>query len=164
MNDSAQKKRLSTGAKWGLGCGFGCLTMLVLLTVAAFFGYQYVTRKLAEMTREMKQLGFERVETHQAVEVRNTIVSPTLYIGQMVKVVGDCNTNLAIIAQVAEIHGRVAGKVYFRGQVLTIEQKAELLGGLDATAQVINQHGVVRGGITGKYQVVNNRSAQQVER
>ena len=152
------KQGMSTGAKWGLGCGIGCLTLILIAAIAGFAGYRFLMRCVDTMTQELRQRGFEKVVKGQAIVVKDEITEPTLYLGQAVKILGDCKTNLAIIAQLAEIHGRVDGKVYFRGQMLTIQPKAELLNGLDITAQVLQKYGKITGGITGKYQTISDQT------
>jgi hypothetical protein len=161
MNDENKKKGMSTGAKWGIGCGIGCLTLIIIIAIAAFIGFRYVKGKVESITQELKQIGFEKEVKGQMLEVRDDITEPTIYIGQGVKILGNCKTDLAIIAQMAEIHGKVDGKVYFRGQVLVIQPKAELLNGLDVTAQVIQKHGKVNGKITGKYQAIDDDKTNQ---
>ena len=160
MNQDAQKEGRSTAAKWGIGCGIGCLTLIVLIGIGGFFGWRFAKGKLDEMTEELKPLGFEKVVTKQAIEIKDEITEPTIYRGQMVKILGNCTVDLAIIAQMAEIHGKVDGKVYFRGQILTVQPKAELLGGLDVMAQAVQQYGKVTGEITGKYQALDDKSGQ----
>jgi len=54
----------------------------------------------------------------------------------------------------AEIHGTVSGKVYFVGQMLTIQPQAVLCDGLDVKAQMIQKYGKVQGEITGTYQQI----------
>jgi hypothetical protein len=152
------KKGMSTGAKWGLGCGIGCLTLILIAAIAGFAGYRFIMGKVDAMTRELQQQGFAKVVKGQALVIKDEITEPTLYIGQAVKILGDCKTNLAIIAQVGEIHGRVDGKAYFRGQVLTIQPKAELCNGLDVMAQVIQKYGKIVGGIMGTYQTVSDQA------
>lgn len=156
MSEVPQKKGWSTGAKWGMGCGMGCLTIIVALVAVSVVGYRFAKDKLEDVTREMKQLGFEHVITLQSMEVRDPITVPTLYRGQMVKIFGDCHTNLAVVAQMAEIHGRVSGKLYFRGQMLTLQPNAEVLGGVDVAAQVVQNYGTIHGGITGKCQLIKS--------
>ena len=160
MNDEVRKKGMSTGAKWGTGCGIGCLTLIVIIAVVGFIGFRFAKGKLGAMTQEMEELGFENVVKQQVIEVRDEITEPTLYMGQMVKILGNCTTNLAIIAQAAEIHGKVDGKVYFRGQMLTIQPTAELLNGLDVTAQAIQKYGKVHGEIAGQYQALDDKAGQ----
>ena len=160
MREEVQKKSMSTGAKWGVGCGIGCLTLIIIIAIVAFVGYRFAKGKMEDMTQEMKHLGFEQVVKQQAIEVADEITEPTLYVGQIVRILGNCSTNLAIIAQAAEIHGKVDGKVYFRGQVLTIQPKAELLNGLDVTAQVVQKYGKVHGEIAGQYQSLDDKSVQ----
>lgn len=158
MNENAvenvEKKGMSTGAKWGLGCGIGCLAIIIILAIAGFVGFKLVKEKIDETTVELQELGFVNVVTGQALEITDEITRPTLYKAQMVKILADCNTDLAVMAQICEIHGKVDGKVYFRGQVLIIQPQAELRNGLDVLAQVIQKFGTVKGEITGKYQTI----------
>jgi hypothetical protein len=160
MSEEVKKKGMSTGAKWGTGCGIGCLTVIIIIAVVAFIGFRLAKGKLDEVTLEMKEFGFENVVQQQMIEVKDEITEPTLYVGQMVKIIGDCSTNLAIVAQMAEIHGNVAGKVYFRGQMLTIQPEAELLNGLDVKAQVVQKYGKIHGEITGEGYALDDKSEQ----
>ncbi len=148
------------GSKWGIGCG--CLVMVVLIVVGVVFGVRFAKDKVAGMTQELKQYGFEKEVKGQIVEVKEDITEPTLYAGQAVKILGNCSTNLAILAQMGEIHGRVDGKVYFRGQILIIQPNAVLMNGLDVKAQVIQKYGTINGEITGVYQsIVDKKAAQE---
>jgi hypothetical protein len=161
MNEEVKKKGLSTGAKWGIGCGCGCLVMVVLIVIGVFFGVRYAKNKVTAMSQELRQYGFEKEVKGQVVEVRDEITEPTLYTAQIVKILGNCTTNIAILAQMAEIHGKVEGKVYFRGQILTIQPNAEIMNGLDVMAQVIQKYGTVNGEITGSYQSIVDKTAKQ---
>ena len=160
MNEQVEKKGMSKGAKWGLGCGVGCLVIVVLVVIAAVIGVKFAMSKLEDMTSELEQYGFEETVKGQAIEVTDEITEPAIYLGQTVKILGDCKTDLAIVAQMAEIHGTVEGKVYFRGQMLTIQPQARLLNGLDVMAQVIQKYGEVQGEITGNYQTMDDKSNQ----
>jgi len=75
-----------------------------------------------------------------------------LYQAQVVKVWGRCTTNLCILAQVAEIYGPIEGRLYFRGQVLTIHPTAVLKNGMDVEAQKLVRKGQVKGPVTGQFQ------------
>ena len=152
------KKGMSTGAKWGLGCGIGCLTIVILVAVGGFIGYRFVKGKVAQTVTELKSHGFSEVKSGQNFVVTEDITVPTIYLAQMVKITGNCTTNLGIVAQMAEIHGRVDGKVYFRGQILVVQPNAELRGGLDVQAQVIQKFGRIDGGITGVYTSLDDKS------
>ncbi|MEA3346771.1 MAG: hypothetical protein U9Q21_01625 [Candidatus Auribacterota bacterium] len=148
---NVKKKGMSTGAKWGLGCGIGCLTIITIISVGIFMTVRFVKGKIDETASELQQLGFETVVKGQVIEISDDIAEPTLYMGQVVKVMADCSTDLAVMAQVCEIHGRVDGKVYFRGQVLIIQPHAELKNGLDITAQALQKYGKIEGEVTGDY-------------
>lgn len=155
MNEQAQKKGMSIGAKWGVGCGVGCLVVVILAVVAAIFGLRFGLGKLDEMASEMSAKGgFENTVRRQVLEIDEVITEPTIYQGQSVKILANCTTNLGIIAQIAEIHGQVKGKVYFVGQILTVQPQAELLNGLDIKGQVVQKYGKIDGEITGTYQQI----------
>ncbi len=150
---NVEKKGMSTGAKWGLGCGIGCLTVIIIISIGIFMTVRFVKGKIDETASELKQLGFENIVKGQVLEITDKITEPTLYIGQVVKIMTDCDTDLAVIAQVCEIHGKVDGKVYFRGQTLIIQPYSELKNGLDIMAQALQKYGKIEGEITGKYQM-----------
>jgi len=156
---SEKKKGLSTGAKWGVGCGVGCLVVVVLLAAAGIFGFRVVKGKIDEVASELQTKGFENTVRGQSLEITDAITEPTLYMGQIVKIMSDCTTDLAIMAQIGEIHGRVEGKTYFRGQMLTVQPQAVLRKGLDVKAQTILQYGTVDGPITGTYQLLQDKTS-----
>lgn len=155
-----QKKGMSTGAKVGIGCGVGCLVIVIGIIIAGYVGYRFVLGKVDEFTAEFKQLGFENQVKGQVVEITEEINEKTVYIGQSVRILGDSRADIAIIAQMAEIHGRVEGKVYFRGQMIAIQPNAELLNGLDVYAQMVTNEGRIDGGITGQYQAIDGEGAR----
>ena len=156
-----EKKGMSTGAKWGMGCGIGCLVIIMVIAIAGFVGFKMVKQKIDDTATELQELGFDNVVSGQTLEIKDDITKPTLYKAQMVKILADCNTNLAVMAQICEIHGKVDGKVYFRGQMLIIQPQAELRNGLDVLAQAIVKYGTVRGEITGKYQAIQDQSKDE---
>ena len=80
----------------------------------------------------------------QTIDVKEDTDEPVLYQASGVRIYGTCTTNVAIVARIGEIHGRVLGKVYFRGQKLVIMPNAEVVNGLDAKGQVI-RYGKVGG-------------------
>ena len=158
MNDAAvvQKKGMSTGAKVGIGCGIGCLALIILVAAGIYIGTRVVLKKINEVKAELVALGFEEQRTAQAVDVNEEITSPQLLLGQVVKVYADCSTNLAIMAQLAEIHGTINGSLYFCGQVLTISPKGRVTGDLDVMCQVLDNQGTVDGEIRGVWQQDSN--------
>ena len=148
-----QKKKLSKGAKWAIGCGSGCLTVLILTAIAITAVSLYVKKQIAAYERELKNQGFTTVMEQQLLTITEKVHAPILYKGQLVRLLADSNCDVAILAQAAEIHGTIYGKVYFRGQALTIEPNAKVYGGIDAKASVIQNLGLIEGEITGTYQL-----------
>jgi cytoskeletal protein CcmA (bactofilin family) len=150
---AVQPPQKSHKKKWLTGCGIGCLVMLVLFALVValgVYGVRYGMKKVNEMTSEFEQRGFVKV-TGQNIEVAGEVAEPTLYFGQMVKIIGNCRDEIAIIAQVAQIHGEVAGTLYFRGQTITIEPGAHLQGDLDLKCQAATIYGKVDGQVQGAY-------------
>ena len=155
MTDTGmEKKKMGTGAKVAIGCGSGCLVVVLLVAVAVGVGAFYVKKIISKYETELKGLGFETVTQGQMVDVTEPVAEPILFKGQIVRIMSDCSTNIAVLAQACEIHGKIDGKLYFRGQVLTVQPGAEILGGIDAQAQMIQNNGKIEGGISGKYQLI----------
>jgi len=72
------------------------------------------------------------------------------------------DAEVAIVAQMAELHGDFSQKVYFRGQVLDISRDATLVKGLDAQVSdkvipIIQVYGKIEGPLTGKHQLMDHR-------
>jgi len=166
MNDNVLRVDTDTAGpqkskkkKWVIGCSIGCLVTLVLFIIVValgVYGVKYGIKKIEEISGEFEQQGFSKV-TAQSIEVNEEITEPTVYLGQTVKIIADCHTDIAIIAQIAQIHGQVAGTLYFRGQMLTIEPEAHLQGDLDLKCQMVTIYGKVDGQIQGAYSEMQDK-------
>jgi hypothetical protein len=157
-----KKKKMSAGAKWGLGCGIGCLSVIVIGVVVITLVTMSFLEKADTAAEIMRtEHGLTNLVSRQDLSVREDIDTPTVYKGQMVKISGDCSTDIGIVAQVAEIHGTVEGKVYFCGQILIIQPGAEIKNGIEVVtfAQIIKNEGKVTGGIVGPYQQLDDSGA-----
>lgn len=153
-DEVVEKKKMGTGAKVAIGCGSGCLVVVLLMIIGIGAGAFYVIKMINNYESELKGHGFDTVVSGQAVTVTEPITEPVILKGQAVKVLSDCSTNLAVLAQICEVYGKIDGKLYFRGQMLTVQPGAEITGGVDIQAQVLQNLGTVEGGITGKYQLI----------
>lgn len=149
-------------AKIGLGCGLGCLVVIIIGIIAMIGGGLWLKEKIDEMQSELESAGFTNTVQGQLLEVTEPETLPTLYKAQVVHIKTDIDSDVAILAQVAEIHSRISGKVYFRGQVLTIHPDAVIGNGLDVKAQMVQKAGTVEGEITGTYQVMQDRVTTEV--
>ncbi|MBN1671618.1 MAG: hypothetical protein JXR37_11320 [Kiritimatiellae bacterium] len=155
MSAQNEKRGMSTGAKIGLGCGIGCFVVILVLVIAVFT-FSFIVRKKGEQyLEELRRVGFEKEVVvplgGPPLEVRADITQSTLYGAQIVKIMGNSTTNIGIVAQMAELHGTIEGKVYFRGQMLTVQPTAALRNGLDIKALVFLNQGKIEGEITGNY-------------
>ena len=155
MEEKPASRKMSTGLKVGLiGCGTLALLLCIGVVTTAVFGIRFAKGKLDEVTGELKEMGFKPKRTAQVVRINDPINEKSLYVGQVVKMTSDATTDVAIVAQTAEIRGKIKGKIYFRGQLLTIHEGAEVSDGLDVKAQVVHIRGKVEGEITGTYQTL----------
>jgi hypothetical protein len=145
--------------KWVVGCGIGCLVVLVLFILVIAMGVKYGRKMVKQMSNEFEQQGFVREESEfgTSMEITEDVTERKVYVGQAVKIIGDCSDDIAIIAQMAQIHGNVAGTLYFRGQLITIEPGAHLQGDLDVICQIVTIYGKVDGQILGKYADLQDR-------
>lgn len=157
----AEKKKMGTGAKVAIGCGSGCLVIVLIAIIGMIVGAVMVKKMVVKYEEELKGYGFEKVTSGQMIDVSDQVDEPILYKGQMVRIMGDCSTNVAILAQGCEIFGKIDGKLYFRGQMLTVHPGAEILGGVDAQTQILVNNGTIEGGIEGKYQLVQPTGVTQ---
>ena len=154
--DDAAARKSSRKKRWLWGCGGGCLVVVLVFAGLCLWGVSFVKGKFNEMTAELEQMGFERRQTAQTVEVRESIEGKPLYVAQMVKILADAPGDVAIVAQMAEIHGKIDGTLYFRGQMLTIMANAEITGDVNVKAQAVRNLGKVGGNVTGAYQTLQN--------
>ena len=160
-DQGVEKKKLGTGAKVAIGCGSGCLVVILLAVLGIGAGAFYVKKMITKYETEMKNYGFEQVTVGQMLTITDPITEPVLLKGQSVKIMSNCSTNLAVLAQVCELHGKIDGKLYFRGQMLTIHPGAEITGGVDAQAQFLQNNGTIGGPMSGKYQLIEPGSAAE---
>jgi hypothetical protein len=152
---------MGAGAKVAIGCGSGCLVIILLLVIGIGGGAFYVKQMIGKYEAELKGYGFEQVRTGQMLTITDPINEPVILKGQAVEIMSDCSTNLAVPARVCEIFGKVDGKFYFRGQMLTVHPGAEISGGMDAQAQIVQNNGTIDGGMTGKYQLLDQGSVSE---
>jgi hypothetical protein len=127
---------------------------VLLAVVGIVIGAFYVKNLITDYEAELKHSGFEQVVQSTAVTITDPITEPLLLKGQAVKIMADCSTNLAVLAQVCEVYGKIDGTLYFRGQILTIQPGAEILGGMDVKAQVLQNYGRVEGDVIGEFQLI----------
>ncbi len=130
---------------WFALCGAGAAVLGLGLLCSWYFDHYsaIVVGRAPDHARFFESLGFEKVERGTLLEIKQDIHEPTLFVGRGVRIYGNCTTNLAIVANNAEIYGRVLGKVYFRGGKLTVMPGAHVQGGLESRGEVV-QRGSVR--------------------
>lgn len=150
----------STGTKVAIGCGIGCLGLIVLAIIAGILGWSWMMKYVEKFEAEFQEKGMKLQTKAQMVSVDTPPAAPAYYVGQVVKFHADSDVEVGILAQVAEIHGTMNEPVYFRGQVIQIKSGAHLKKGLDVKCQVIeNQGGKIDGPISGSYQSGPPRNA-----
>jgi hypothetical protein len=136
--------------------------VLILIAVAAIIAVTvYVKKTISRYENELKGYGFETVKAGQMLTLSDPVDEPVLFKAQSVRIMSDCSTNMAVLAQMCEVYGRVEGKLYFRGQILTVHPGAEILGGLDVQTQLLQNSGKIEGSVTGKYQLIEPGAASK---
>lgn len=157
---------MNNGAKWGIGCGIGCFTALIVGSILFVIGSRFILKQSVELQkiREQEELlerrmleerGFSNYIEAQTFSIKDDIEDPTIYKGQTFELWGDCKTNICVLTQVCEIYGTVEGNLIFKGQVLKIHPNALIKGDVEANAQSIRSRGKINGSITGKYQILD---------
>jgi hypothetical protein len=160
-DEVVEKKKMGTGTKVAIGCGSGCLVFVLLAAIGIGAGVFYVKKMIDTYETELNGYGFVQVTEGQMLNITEPITEPILLKAQSVQLRADCSTNLAVMAQMCEIFGKIDGKLYFRGQMLTIHPGAEITGGVDAQAQILQNNGTIEGEITGKYQHLEQGSVPE---
>ena len=147
----------SSGRKWFLGCGGGCLVIIIAILVIGWLA----VRAVRKMVTQFEDQGFVMVQG-QDLEITEPITTTQLFIAQQVTIKGDCATDIAIIADDAQIHSRIAGTVYFRGRNLTILPTADVHGDLDVQAQTVTVQGRLTGQVKGTVQKLNSQPTDPI--
>ena len=150
------KTGMSTGAKVGIGCGSGCLVLILLGVIAGFAGWKWVEGKVKEFEAEFAEIGLAPGPSGQVLQVTEVPTEPTFYKAQVVTLnfSEPVTVEIGVIAQQLDIQkGSFAENVYFRGQIVTVQPGADLEKELNVICQMVqNLGGKVAGGITGRYQ------------
>ena len=151
-----QQRGMSSGTKVILGCGGVALFCVVLICGGAvFLGWtmfdkvEQVIEKIEEQAdafaTRFEAQGYQRV-TGQAVHINSDVKQPTVYTVQFLELNADSDASLAVMAQLAEIRGRIDGDLHFYGQSLVIHPDAVITGSLNIEmAQRFENNGTVEG-------------------
>jgi hypothetical protein len=168
--DHQQPQGLSGGAKVAIGCGAVAFLFMVVICGGIVWMWAIVldrapaviqqaeeaalrVMKEAEKLAMQSEAFAERFEaegyvrvTGQVLAVTQDIEQPTVYTVQVFQLNADSAADLAVAAQVAEIHGRIDGDLHFLGQSLIIHPDAVITGNLHVqTAEVVDNRGTVEG-------------------
>ena len=150
--EQTQKAGLSCVVTGLVGCGVVAMLLLVLGGVGVYFGVRVFSQEMNDFVEPFEQKGYRRVTAQVHVEEK-AVEESTVYVLQVLRLEDGANADIAIMAQVAEIHGTVDGDIDFFGQVLEIKPGAVVKGNIRAKgAQVIKVSGTVEGKVTGIYQ------------
>lgn len=164
--EAAAPAKRSAGMKWALGCGLGCLVVLVIIGAVVAGSAFYVKKQLGNVevaAQEFEARGFVRTGSKMMpLEVRENLDQPTVCIGQVVSFHSVSKSDLAICAMVAELHGQVKGNAFFRGQVLSVGPEAVIEGNLDAECKMLQvmPGATIKGQITGEHALADVPKAE----
>lgn len=155
-----QPRGMSSGTKVVIGCGaVAFLTIALICGGFVLVGFRFADnmKQIAEeFVEELQQhveefatrfeaQGYHRV-TGQVVDISSDITQPTVYTVQVFTLNADAEASIAVMAQVAEINGRIDGDLHFYGQMLTIGPDAVITGNVHVEmAQTFENNGTVEG-------------------
>jgi hypothetical protein len=142
-----------------MGCGVGCLIILILIAIGGGLGYWGVKKILTmaeDWTVSFEEQGYTRVEG-MVVQVPEEVDGDRVYKGQTVILEGNHNGSVAIICQIAEVKGTITGSLDFKGQMLMLYPSSIISKDLRVEAQLVQRQegSKVLGEITGEYQLLD---------
>ncbi len=139
------------------GCALGCLFILLTLVILGYGGYRFIRNQIDTVVDRFEREGYSQ-RTGQFLDVKDTLLNPTVFLAQEVTIRNGSDRGIAILAQKADLHGPIEGNVHFIGQIVTVHEDAVLKRDLDVKAQVVNVFGTVEGKITGAYRTLKRDS------
>ena len=155
--NSEEKKGMGTGAKVGIGCGVGCLGLIVIMVIAGFVGWGWVEKQVKVFEDEFAARGMTAAPFSQMLEIKEAPTEPTFYKGQIVTLnfTEPVTVEIGVIGQQIEIvQGEFQKNVYCRGQMVVVNPAVKIDGELNVKCQVVQDRGAtIGGGITGQYSV-----------
>ncbi len=149
------KGGMSTGAKVGIGCGAGCLGLVVILAiVGAVFALK--AKNYAEaFDQEFADLGITEVVEGDELRVTTAPTVATYYKGKAVVLdfADPVVVPIAAAATVVQIGGTFEENVYLRSMVaIEVDPDAHFKKELNVKTIAINSNGAnFEGGLTGEY-------------
>ncbi len=150
-----EKKGMGTGAKVGIGCGIGCLGLIVVAVIGGFLAVQWVQGKITEFEEEFAAKGFTEGQSGQIIELTEPPTEPSFYKAQLVTIdlSAPVTVEFGVLAQQIEIlNGTFQENVYCRGQVVILGSGAIFEKDIDVTCQLVQDQGAeIRGELTGSY-------------
>jgi len=149
--DAPPKKRMSTGAKIGIGCGVAALLLILICGGLIWYGIDYAIKEANKFAADFESRGYVR-QSSQVIDVNQTLSQPTVFLAQTVRINAPVDASLAFAVQVAEINANVNGDIDFYGQILKINPGVVITGDVRVKgAQVVDNKGTVQGQVTGSY-------------
>lgn len=124
-----QKKGCGLLGGCAIGCAVLCILGVLLCGGAAFFSYQWLMNRVEEVAGPYEEAGYKRL-TGQLHDIGTPVAERTVFVGQVVYLRDGSETNVAIVAQMAEISGTINGNLAFYGQLLTLNPDAVITGDL----------------------------------
>jgi hypothetical protein len=152
--EMASQSKQSKARPVFLGCGIGCLAIIVLFIIFSFLVVRWGVKHFKDMTDEFEKRGFIVVRSttpEETLTITEKVTKPTLFIGQEVHILQGADAEVAMMSAKGSLHGIFTEKVYYRGGgELFLAKDAQLLNGIDAQAKKIDLSGRVQGEITGR--------------
>lgn len=164
----ASKKSLGTGSKVAIGCGIGCMGMVVLFIVGAFALSIWLYGKLDKGKAQMEEAGLTLAEgpKEQRLVVTEVPTTPTYYVAdESIKFLFTEPVTVPIggAAPLILFEGTYQDKVYARSMGISLARDSLFEKGLDVETWVIEDEGAkLNGEITGSYKSVVEEDVMEI--
>lgn len=116
----------------------GCLFFLTVLILSAggYLLYDYRMAHADPLVNDFREKGYEVIRG-EVLNIDKPLERNTLFLARQVNFNADQKVDLAVRAPVCDIAGRIAGKLFFEGKLITIKTGASVQE-LNGTAETLS--------------------------
>ncbi len=164
----ASKKSLGTGSKIAIGCGIGCMGIVVLFIVSAFALSIWYYGKLEKGKTQLEEAGLTLMESSKEprLVITEAPTTPTYYTAEeSIKFQFSEPVTVPIggVAPLILFEGIYQDKVYARSMGISLARDSLFEKGLDVETWVIEDEGAkLNGEITGNYKTVIEEDVMEI--
>ncbi len=154
----SDKGGMSTGAKVGIGCGAGCLGLVVVGVIAAVVIGMKSADYPNKFDTEFAELGLTEVVEGEELRVTTPPTVPTSYKGKVVMLdfEGPVTVPIGAAGIVVQVGGEFEENVYLRAMTaITVDPDSHFKKELNVKTMALETAGAqIDGGVTGDYKAM----------